>query len=108
MTLGYQNDTVTITNTLNAVHQWLTTQQRAKLLHGEGESIVKFLQIVCNFSIKTKKWLDFRSASIYFYKIVDVILQNPTSILNREVCLCSLKVIILRSQGNLLKLLKRG
>ena len=83
---------MTATKTLSAILASLIADSRdPKFLPGEGESIVRFLSVIYKFLMKNRMWLDFHSSSKYFFKIIDIMLQYPTSIINKKVSFRSLR-----------------
>ncbi|XP_065201257.1 uncharacterized protein LOC135832148 isoform X2 [Planococcus citri] len=90
LTYGYQTDTVNATDTLKAVWQLFLVQ---KLLPGEGETVVDLLRTTHDFLLKTQNIQDFQNSTPYFFGIIDILLQDSTSILNHK-AIFSLSCII--------------
>ena len=76
---------MTAVDTLSAIWSSLIRNTDSTMLPGEGEPIVYFLSTVYEFLFKNKRWLDFRDSSEHFYDIIDLLLQHPTSIVNKKV-----------------------
>lgn len=85
LTYGYQNDTVNATDTLKAVWLFLVHGWNDRMLSGEGETVVHFLKTTYDFLMKTRNIEDFHNSTPYFFGIVDILLQDSTSILNHKV-----------------------
>lgn len=85
LTHGYQNDAVNAADTLKALWSSLVQRHHKKLLPGEGEFFVNILKTSYDFLSKTRNLQDFKNSTPYFYGIIDIILQDSTSILNHKV-----------------------
>lgn len=85
ITLGYENVSVTAADTLNMMWLSLRTTRNHKLHPGEGEYIVNFLHLVYEILTRKEKRSDFQDSMQYFFKIIDLLLQDSTSILNQQV-----------------------
>lgn len=89
LTYGYQNDSVNAVDTMKSIWE-LLGKRETRLLPGEGEPIVSFLKTTYDFLVKSQNFQDFHNSTLNFFRIIDILLQNSTSVLNEKVSMAIL------------------